>query len=387
MATKSEKSKFSLSMEQRAMLEDALKDAEPTKYIETGDIGLDLALSDGKGLPMGSSTLFWAKPGCGKTTVVTDACKRLIQSAKNRGEKFRVLYLGVEDSRELMSCLGMDEYIKSKDFLYVGRGLRWRFVETFYEAVLNEHKGYEDVKLIVIDSVNNVSSDQGAEKSVADGDFGTKARERYAFYQKFLPLCKEKGISSFFIAQVRRKQNVQNSYEDPNKAAVGDGDLHNVDIILKCSATSDKLDASKLEEETVFGKDNVASKMIFKMDSKAQNCKNRYVRGNTVELLFEKGKCVWNYYVVKKMLMGNKLIKSSAGWYSFDPEICASLGIPDNKLRNAEVNSIVQEHCGDFVNLLKKMGKYKVGLKETEITVDEDEDEVPFDEDTDNEEE
>ena len=362
--------KFSLTTEQKALLDGAMKKTKPTEYLETGNVGLDLALTDGKGLPLGSSTLFWAKPGSGKTTIVADASRRLIQAAKNRGETFKVLYLAVEDSRALMSSLGMDEYIESGDFIYYARGFCWRHIETFYEAVLNKYKGYEDVKLIVIDSVNNVLSDQNMKNSVADGDFGTKSRERSQFYSKFLPLCKEKGISSFFISQVRQKQNA-GMYEDPNRAAVSNVDLHNVDIILKCSATSNLTDASKIEEETIFGKDKVASKCIFKMDSKATDCKNRYIKGNAVELLFEKGKCVWNYYTVKKLLLGNKLLKAAAGWYTFDPEVCANFGIPENKLRNAEVNDIIQNHIGDFVELLKKMGKYKVGIKEVEIPVTE----------------
>lgn len=367
MATKA---KFSISAEQKSMLEKALKKAEPTQFLETGDVGLDLALSDGKGLPMGSSTLFWAKPGCGKTTVVTDACKRLIQAAKSRGEKFQVLYLAVEDSRSLMSALGMDEYIDSGDFIYHAQGFKWRHIEWFYQGVLNHCKGYEDVKLIVVDSVNNVLSDQQSEKSIADGDFGTKARERYAFYQKFLPLCKEEKISSFFISQVRHNQNAKTPYDPSDKAAVGDGDLHNVDIILKCTASSSGNDASKIEEETIFGTEKVSSKCIFTMSSQATYCKNRYTRGNKVELLFEKGKCVWNYYTVKKLLLGNKLIKSpTSGWYTFDPEICSTFNISENKLRNSEVNQIVQDHVGDFVSLLKKMGKYKVGIRETEVPV------------------
>ena len=361
-------SKFSLSTEQKALLDKASEKTKPLEYIETGDVGLDLALTDGKGLPMGSSTLFWAKPGSGKTTIVADASRRLIQAAKNRGEVFKVLYLAVEDSSALMSSLGLDEYIESGDFIYVGRQLCWRHIETFYEAVLNGYGKYAGVKLIVIDSVNNVLSDQNMKNSVADGDFGTKSRERSSFYSKFLPLCKEKGISSFFISQVRQKQNA-GMYEDPNRAAVSNVDLHNVDIILKCSSFSDKTDATKIEEETIFGKDKVASKCIFKMDSKATDCKNRYIKGNAVELLFEKGKCVWNYYTIKKLLTGNKLIKGTGGWYTFDSDICTSFNIPDNKLRNAEVNNIIQEHAGDFVELLKKMGKYKVSIKETEVPV------------------
>ena len=367
MATKSD---ISLSTEQKAMLTKAAEKAKPVEYIETGNVGLDLALTDGKGLPMGSSTLFWAKPGSGKTTVVADASRRLIQAAKNKGEVFKVLYLAVEDSSALMTSLGMDEYRESGDFLYIAKGFCWRHIETFYEAVLNDFGPYAGVKLIVIDSVNNVLSDQNMKNSVADGDFGTKSRERSQFYSKFLPLCKEKGVSSFFISQVRQKQNA-GMYEDPNRAAVSNVDLHNVDIILKCTASSNLTDASKIEEETIFGTDKVASKCIFKMDSKATDCKNRYIKGNAVELLFEKGKCVWNYYTVKKLLLGNKLLKASAGWYTFDPAICSTFNVTENKVRNSEANEIIQAHIGDFVELLKKMGKYKVGIKETEIPVTE----------------
>ena len=68
------KSAISLTSEQKEMLESALKKEKPVEFIETGNVGLDLALTDGKGLPMGSSTLLWAKPGCGKTTGATPAC-------------------------------------------------------------------------------------------------------------------------------------------------------------------------------------------------------------------------------------------------------------------------------------------------------------------------
>lgn len=371
MATKD--GKFSLSMEQRKMLEEAVKENKPLEFIETGNIGLDLALSDGKGLPMGASILLWAKPGSGKTTIVADASKRLIRKAKANGEVFKVLYLAVEDSSGLMSALGMDEYMASKDFLYIPRSFCWRQVETFYEAVLNGYGVYEGVKLIVIDSVNNVLSDQNVKNSVADGDFGTKSRERSAFYSKFLPLCKEKGISSFFISQVRQKQ-AASMYEDPNKAAVSNVDLHNVDIIIKCTALTDTKYASKIEEETVFGTDKVSSKCIFRMDSKATDCKNRFIRGNAVDLLFEKGKCVWNYFVVEKMLLANKLLKSpSSGWYTFDKEVGEAFGLSDTKMRLDEVHEIVQDRIGDFVELLKKLGKYKVKINETEVPVTEEE--------------
>jgi thiamine-phosphate pyrophosphorylase len=184
----------SFTQDQKAWLNQVISENKPVTYIETGNVGLDLALTDGKGLPMGSSTLFWAKPGSGKTTVVVDTSKRLIKKFKGTDTPFKVLYLAVEDSRGLMTALGMDEYIESEDFLYVSNRLCWRQVEMLYEAVLSgQIEKYKDVKLIVIDSINNVLSDQNVKNSAADGDYGTKARERSAFYSKILPLCKEKG--------------------------------------------------------------------------------------------------------------------------------------------------------------------------------------------------
>ena len=370
MATKT-KSTASFSEDQKKLLKEALKKQKPTEYVETGNVGFDLALSDGKGLPIGSSTLLWAKPACGKTTVLADVSKRLIKKFKKTKTPFKVLYLAVEDSKGLMEALGMKEYMDSGDFIYFGKQFCWRHIETFYEAVINGVEGFEDVKLIIIDSVNNVLSDQNMKNSIADGDFGTKARERSSFYSKYLPMCKEKGISSFFISQVRKKQQAL-LYEDPNRIAVTDVDLHNVDIIIKCSALTSSSSSSKIEEETAFGKDKVVSKYVFKMDSKATDCKNRYIRGNAVELLIEKGKRICNYYTVGKLLKANKLIKSpSSGWYEFDSEICKTFKIPTNKMRQEEVDNIVEQHIGDLISLLKKIGKYKVVVKETEVPITE----------------
>lgn len=360
-----------LTAEQKKMLKEAATKEKPLEYIETGDIGLDLALTDGLGLPMGASALFWAKPGSGKTTVIADAAKRMIEKAKEKGEVFKVLYLAVEDSDGLIRSLGLSPYL-GKEFLYIAKRLCWRHVEYLYELVLKNEKPYDGVKLIIIDSINNVQSDQNMKNSVADGDYGTKARERSNFYGKFLPICKEKGVSSFFISQIRRKQNV-GMFEDPNRAAVSDVDLHNVDIIFKCTASSNSTDASRIEEKTIFGTDKVASKCIFKMDSKATDCKNRYITGNAVELLFEKGKGVHNYYTLGKLLEGNGLVKSSAGWWEINPEICDTFGLPKNKMRKDEFNKILTEHETELVEVLKRMGIYKVGISSVEVPVTEEE--------------
>lgn len=366
----------SFTADEKAWLKSVIDTNKPVEYIETGNVGMDLVLTDGKGLPMGSSTLFWARPGSGKTTVITDTCKRLIKKFRGTETPFRVLYLAVEDSRGLMTALGMDEFIDSKEFLYVHGQLCWRQVERLYEAVLAGHENFENIKLIVIDSINNVLSDQNTKNSAADGDFGTKARERSAFYSKILPLCKEKGISSFFISQARKKQGApQTQYAEQNRAAVSDVDLHNVDIILKCSANSQSPDAEDLIEKTAFGEEKVNLRRVFKMDPRAADCKNRYITGNTVELLFEKGSRVLNFFAVKKLMEVNKLIRGSGTWFSFDPELCSTFNLPENKIQRKEVNEIVETHIGEFIDLLKKMGKYKVKASEIKVAASTDEEE------------
>ena len=142
------------------LIENTMEDKEPTRYLPTGNIGFDLAVTEGKGLPIGSSILFWADPGCGKSTLVGDISKRLLDCSKKSGEPFKVLYLAAEGSEELMRGLGLGEYMDSKDFIYVEKSLTWRQVEIFYNEILNgQNPACKDVKLIVIDSVNNILSD------------------------------------------------------------------------------------------------------------------------------------------------------------------------------------------------------------------------------------
>lgn len=342
----------------------ALEKEAPVKYIPTGNVGIDLALTDGKGLPMGSSILLWADPGIGKTTVVGDLCKRLIKMYNTEKEPFRVLYLATEDSAGLLSSMGLWDLKDTQNFIYIYEALCWRQIEGIYEKILKADKSpWKDIKLIVIDSVGNVLSDQNLKNSVADGDFGTRNRERGNFYSKMFPKCKEAGISTILISQARARQDA-GKFCDTTRAAVSKVDFHNVDIILKCSAMNNKTDASKIQEETIFGTDKVANEYIFKMDSKAQDCKNRYIRGNVVEIMVERGKCIHNEYTVRKMLEGNKFAKYLSGYFSFAPELCEKFNLPDKKMRLKEANKCVAEHIGELIDFLKAAGKYKVGIRE-----------------------
>jgi len=307
-------------------IESNKKERLETNYIETGNIGFDLGYSNGLGLVEGSSVLFWADAGIGKTTLVGDICRRLLDKAHNTGTPFRVLYIATENSKELLKTLGLGKYMASRDFLYLGETqLCWRDIEKLYTgAVLGTKKGFENIKLIVIDSINNVLSDANKDKSGADGDFGSKAKERSNFYAKYLPLCSEKGITSLFISQARQKQDA-GMYEDSKKAAVSFADRHNVEVIFKCTKKNLKTSDGKVKIKTAFGDIVEQRKYILTLNSSATDCKNRFCKGLPTEILVIKGEGIDNSYPLRKLLEFNGYIKSKGAWYVFESEVALLL--------------------------------------------------------------
>ena len=334
-------------------------DAE-SEFVETGNIGFDMALSNGKGLPLGSSILFWSGPGCGKTTLFADVSKRLIKSYKAKGEPFKVLYLAVEGSKELMKSLGLGEYIDSRDFIYVERRFSWSQIELLYEAVLDGKSSvYKDVKVIVIDSINNVLSDQKIKNSVSSGDYGTQAKERNNFWSKYLPICKQKKISTFMVAQMRQKQDAA-LFGSKEKAAASFSDLHNADAIFKCVRKTQNKDSDKIITKTAFGENKDLSKYVLMLDPTNDQSKNRIARTYQCEILLEKGVGAHNYYVVRKMLIYHGFLKDKGGWFTFGKELVEGLGLPDKKMRFEEVNEVIKEHIGELVTFLKEANCYTV---------------------------
>lgn len=343
------------------ILNSTMKESLDPEYMESGNIGLDLALTNGRGIPIGSSVLLWADPGCGKSTVLGDMSRRLLESHKKAGVPFKVLYLATEGSRQLMYDIGLRPYFESKDFIYIERTLCWRNVEQFYNAILSgENEILKDVKLVIIDSVNNVQSDANMGKSVADGDFGSKAKERTNFYSKYFAMCKERGITTFLIAQVRQNLEAGQMAIDKRKAAASWSDKHSVDIILKCSAVLSSADTKKVERVTAYGKTTELAGYVFKMNSNGSGCKNRFYKGSPAEIYIEMGKGADNAYAMRKLLEFNKILKVGGGWYSFSEDVAKPLGISAKNMRKEEAMDTIREHMGDFVTLLKEMGRYNL---------------------------
>lgn len=355
----------------KALMDELNSWAEPepeTEFVETGNIGFDMAVSNGRGLPLGSSILFWGAPGCGKTTLFADVARRLIKAYKANGETFRVLYLAVEGSKELIKSIGLKEYMDSRDFIYIERRFSWGQIESLYEAVLAGKGQYKDVKLVVIDSINNVLSEQNIKNSVASGDFGTKAKERNNFWAKYLPICKQKKISTFMVAQMRQKQDAgMSAFAEKEKAAASFSDLHNADVIFKCKRLTGNKDSAKAITKTAFGENKDIVKYVLMLDPTNAASKNRIDRTYQCEILLEKGFGAHNYYAVRKMLILHGFLKENGAWYSFSKEVCEGLGITDKKMYLNAANEIIQDNIGAFVNLLKETGCYSIISKNSKI--------------------
>lgn len=354
--------------------------APPTEleYIPTGDIGFDMVLSNGRGLPMGSSILLWAEPGVGKSTLFTDAAKRLIQSHKAMNKPFKVLYVDIEGgAKNLIRDMDMNKYIESQDLLYYGKVITWRNMGKICDTILSGDKVFGDVKLIVIDSVGQIQSDQNMKNSIADGDFGTKSKERGNFYSKYLPMLQAKGISTFLVAQARQNQEAAGMYDPKTKAAASWSDRHNVDIIIKCSAKQDSTFAAKVEVDSCFDTTvKEANSYIMVMDPTAAGCKSREGGTHKTEVLIEKGKGVNNFYILFKMLKFHGYISIAGAWYSFDKALLELLGLKDKKYKKQELIDILSasENVGKLVGFMKEMNCFST--VKTTVVEDSDEDEV-----------
>ena len=375
-----ETSKSTLTKADMKILDSWAQPDPETEFVETGNIGFDMAISNGKGLPLGNSIMFWGAPGCGKTTLFTDIAKRLIQKYKSAGESFKVLYLAIEGSKELMKKMGLREYINSGDFIYIEQRFSWSQIEMLYEAVLGNKGMYKDVRLIIIDSINNVLSDQNLKNSISSGDFGTKARERNNFWSKYLPICKQKKISTFMVAQMRQKQNAGvGMFADTEKAAASFSDLHNADAIFKCKRLTNNQDSVKIETQTAFGVNKTLKRYVLALDPNNAASKNRIDETYQCEVLLEKGKGALNYYVMRKMLLLHGFVKKEGAYYKFMQGLVEGLGLPDKKMYMKDINEIIKEHMSELIAFLKEMNCYSVvtqeNMKEIEGTEDSDDSE------------
>ena len=231
----------------------SLEDLAPT-FRETGCVPMDLALTNGKGMPVGASILMYAPAGVGKTTIFADMCRNLIESSLAKGEEYKIVYVDVEGSRNLLLSMGLGKYMISGNLILKEGAITFAQLEDIYAKILAWHEldsedsknskkldpEYKDVKLIIVDSLSQVQSQALMEKGVDDGDFGSNAKERSRFYPKYFARCKACGVTNMYIAQMRVNVNAVGMFDPKEKPAVSTSDLFNYDIIIKASKTDKK---------------------------------------------------------------------------------------------------------------------------------------------------
>lgn len=331
-----------------------------TVYEESGNIGLDMALTNGKGIPVGAYIILAAVKGSGKTTTCMDLARRILTRWKVSGDtSSKMLYIDMEKSTELARKMGLNEFAVSGSLLYRRGPCSITVLEKFSQAILDGKKPYCDIKYIIIDSITNLSCEKEMKAEVEKGDFGNAVAARNKWYKKYLGALEARGITIFGISQFRKKQQAQ-QYEDPGKAAVADGDLHYADIILKLSKSTGGND-SETKKVEVFnvstGKVDKLGKQ-FKVTYTVYEDKNRFCKTAGVTSLMTYGRGCNNWYMLKQLLTGFDFMenKGSAAYpkWNFAPKLLAYIGQEEvADLDKNEMIEFLQQNISGIKNFLR----------------------------------
>ena len=372
--------------------EDGLKRLRDTVYIESGNVGLDIALTDGKGIPLGANIMLFGLPGTGKTTLIGDFLKRILDRYKKAGIPLRVHYVDAESSRELLASTGVMEYVYDKEeyapqqVIYHEHVNSFAYLEEVYDRVQDPKDNWgKEVRFIIIDSVTKLAADSQLDNDVNKADYGDNARARKKLYLKWLADIQALDITQFWVSQMSTKQNA-GMFEDPKKPAVSDFDMHNMDVILKLTANKDtkNVDIKKIEYDTIQGKKEDIPKYILKLDP-GQNkySKNRYGQNLDMDIMLWRGHGVINAYAIRKTLEAHKFIhKVDDQNYSMcqeladylGPEALEQVGIKniDKFKRKPNLNALCSYNNKTLVEFLKNHNAYRMKIKGDEETGEDD---------------
>ena len=335
-----------------------------TMYEESGNIGLDMALTNGKGIPVGSYIILAATKGAGKTTTCMDLARRILTRWKNNNiTDSSVLYIDMEKSKELAKMIGLGEFITDGSLLYKPGQCSITQLESISQNILDGKKPYCNIKYIIIDSITNLICEKEMNAELEKGDFGNAVAARNKWYKKYLAPLEAKGVTIFGISQFRKKHQAT-MYEDPGKAAIADGDLHFADIILKLSKSTGGNDAEtkKLDVfNATTGKTEKLSKQ-FKVTYSVYEDKNRYGKFPSVSSLMTYGLGCNNWYLMKQLLVSygfleNKGSASSPKW-NFSPELTAFVGEAHEDLSKSEMQTYLKTNIPALKDFLRSKDCY-----------------------------
>lgn len=365
-----------------------LKTLKKTQFIETGNIGIDIAFSDGKGIPMGTNIMFFGLPGTGKTTIFCDIIRRLMERYEKAGLPMRVHYVDSESSRDLLESTGVMKYVYDPEeyapyqVIYHEHVNAFKQLENIYLRMLTPKDNWgRDIHFVFIDSVTKLlaESQLDLKNGVDKADFGDNARARKKLYGKWLSNIQAMDITQFWSVQMAQKQNVQ-AFEDPKKPAVSEFDKHNMDIIVKLTASKDtkRTDINKVKFNTLQGEQEDIPKYVVKIDpGQAAHTKNRHGQNLAVDVMLWRGKGIVNAYMVRRMLEAYKLVSNEKDIYTLSPELVEFLGpnaleqagITDvNKVkRSPTMNKLCSYNADRIIEWFKAKDIYKMKVGVTDV--------------------
>lgn len=352
-----------------------------TQFLETGNIGLDMAVSDGRGLPIGGVVTFYAAAGAGKTTTCVDVARRLLKKWNAADLPYKILYLDPEGSNNLMHNLGFEKFIENGSFLYQKDSLTFADLQEYCDGIIDGVDEMKDVKLIIIDSLQNIQCSRERKSDLEAGDFGDAVRYRNKFYKVYLPQLKKLGVTCMFVSQQRKKQAVMNPYENPNKSALTDGDKHYADVLLYFTKAADTKNTETKKHDVTLAATGTTMGLndFFFINIKIDNDKNRYgVRGE-VKTLVKYGYGCDNWWILHNLLQKYKHLKnkgsaSSPKWVISD-ELDAYTGNTFvAECDKVAMKSWIRKNTSLIKDFLRSRDEYHNMPKEAEVdteTIDE----------------
>ena len=297
-----------------------LSEDKPEEFVLTNNISLDILLTRGKGVPMGSSLLFFGKNNSFKSELGLDTAVRVLK--KKEGAK--ALYLTMEESTPYIDTL-CSHYNVNKDRILVKQVSNWQQIEAIFMSILNGEEPYTDVKFIVVKEIKEFATSFEVEPKK---DYGAKSRVISVASDKFLPLFKQRGITTIFTQSTEKPMPVT---------------AHVLDIIIHFSKVND----------------------IVYLSAGGENCRNRYNFSvyNRANLFLDGNNILSNFTVINMFLLAKKLSHFLGDYFTLDDSLAKFLGVP-SKLTEEEYTSLLTSREDDFIKYFIENDKYEFSVTE-----------------------
>lgn len=273
-----------------------------TQFLNTGSVILDSVLvqdgiSDIKGLPLGKFIEFYGDTGCGKSTIVLQACK--VACALG----YYCVYLDVEGgvNESQLDGIGLTPYMEKGLFHVIP-------VNTFEEAeeVILGLMEAGNIAYIVIDSITALLPGVLQEESIGEVRPGIHARYTSLFMQKFKPVAKEKNITFLFINQMRTKLNFKGVSSQDSAGGSAQKFYQDIRIYMR---TSKKLERVA---ETINGRETIQIGSETTIVAKKNRYNKPFVEGNAYVIF---GKGISNIQSYTDWLINNDIVYQKGSWY------------------------------------------------------------------------